>query len=103
MTFQDNPAASFDGKVEAVATRKLVATSDANRIVRLLFGSVYLYASLTFAMHMCMTASPDAPRLLTRLALVDGRAVGELALTWAACMVNNIFAGIWISTGAAGQ
>ena len=76
-------ATSFDKEKEAAAVRNVVMTSDTNRIVRLLLGSVYIYASVTFGLRMT-----NGAQLLSRLAIVEPAAVGKLLLVWAGCMIG---------------
>jgi hypothetical protein len=100
-----NPAGpapkSYDKAVEENAIKAVVMTSDTNRIVRLLLGSVYTYASITFAIRMAKPV--DDVRLITRLVSFDPYAIGLLSLTWFACLVDFFFAGLWFSSGWCGQ
>ena len=76
-------ASNVDAEKEAAAIRNVVMTSDTNRLVRLLLGSIYIYASTTFALRMT-----DGAQLLSRLANVEPAAVGRLLLVWAGCMIG---------------
>ena len=91
-----------DEKAEAAAISHVVMTSSANRAARLLLGSTFLYASATFGLRMT-AAGADGVQLLTRLALLEPRAIGTLALTWIGCSADCLFAGVWLSTGRDGQ
>jgi hypothetical protein len=104
MTFNPpGPApTSYDPAAEQKALTSVVMTSDSNRLVRLALGSIYAYASLTFAARM-IAPGPDSVRLLTQVAAGDLPAIGKLALTWCGCMVDFFVAGVWLSSGAIGQ
>ena len=94
--------ASFDEATENMAIKRVVMTSRTNQGVRMCLGSVYMWASITFALAMCR-AEPGSPRLLARLLALEPRAAGELALTLCGCLANCYFAGLWGSSGYCGQ
>ena len=93
---------SYDTVLEAKAIDAVVMTSSTNRAVRLALGSIYIYASITFAVRMTGPAS-DGVRLLPRLLACEPGALLRLGLTWLGCLANHFFAGLWASTGYCGQ
>ena len=103
MTF-DPPGAALplDKAKEAQAISNVVLTSSGNRASRLLLGSVYIYAAVTFALRMCHVGPAEEP-LLAQLLAADAGALGNFALAWIGAVVDLYIAGIWLSSGADGQ
>jgi hypothetical protein len=97
MTFADGALSKGAEKIEAAAADRVVMTSSGNRLARLLLGSLYLYAAVTFASRWTGGSA------LQQLLALEVGAVGKTALVWSGCLVDCYCAGIWLSTGADGQ
>jgi hypothetical protein len=80
-----------------LAAQDLIMTSRGNRAVRIVLGSVYLYAAATLA-HRWMDAS-----MLAKLLGLDAAAIGKASLVWGGCVVNGYFAGVWLTEAANGE
>ena len=105
MTFNPSggPPASYDKAAEERAIKNVSMTSDGNRLVRLLLGSVYIYAAWTFAVWMTGASGDTSLKLLPKLYAGELGAFGSLGLTWIGSFVDLFIAGVWLSSGWCGQ
>ena len=89
----------YDKTMEQQAVQSIVMTSPANQNVRLLLGSLYVYAALSFASRMLRAD----PTLLATLLQLDMGALQHLGLTWVGCLLDFYIGGVWLSSGWCGQ
>eukprot|EP00747_Dinoflagellata_sp_TGD_P179157 gnl/TRDRNA2_/TRDRNA2_29477_c0_seq2.p2 gnl/TRDRNA2_/TRDRNA2_29477_c0~~gnl/TRDRNA2_/TRDRNA2_29477_c0_seq2.p2 ORF type:complete len:146 (+),score=24.75 gnl/TRDRNA2_/TRDRNA2_29477_c0_seq2:89-526(+) len=94
MTFNLSGAPlEFDKAQEAEALKKMIGTSSANRVVRMLLGSVFLYSAFKFSKRSSewfQGKSEKNDSLST---------TGWQVTSWAACGWLCLWGSIWICTG----